>query len=74
MRSAGACCNKKLSTEMKIGVNTSCPVKTTVKLIVFILAVRRAILAELEQMDKHWDNLTKLFVALAKLEENKEEE
>ncbi|KAJ5443457.1 uncharacterized protein N7458_007329 [Penicillium daleae] len=36
--------------------------------------IRRAILAELEQMDKHWDNLTKLFVALAKLEENKEEE
>jgi hypothetical protein len=28
----------------------------------------------LERMDQHWDNLTKLLVALAKLEENKEEE
>jgi hypothetical protein len=32
-----------------------------------ILTVRRAILAELEEIDKHWENLAKLYTTLLQL-------
>lgn len=35
--------------------------------MILILTVRRAILAELEEIDKHWENLAKLYARLLEL-------
>jgi hypothetical protein len=39
--------------------------------MIFVRTVRRAILAELEVIDKHWENLAKLYTTLLELMKKK---